>query len=233
MPDNRYFLDAPLVAGSQVVLQEGEFHHLCTVMRRRCGDTVELINGRSCLALAKVQHLGKHAAELLIESVSSVQARRGVILAQGIPRLSRLEFILEKGTELGAAEFWLFPAERGERSVFSANQQARMRQILITAIKQCGRLDLPALLFKPPLKEWAPCGERGFFGDTRAEAPYLWHLWGAEEGPALMCIGPSQGFSPQEVATLEGPLRMQGVRLHDNILRADTASLVALSLMHS
>ena len=49
------------------------------------------------------------------------------------------------------------------------------------------------------------------------------------EERVVFCVGPEKGFSPQEIAHLKGPLEAQGVKLHHNILRTETAGLVALS----
>ena len=229
MPAERYFIDAPFSVGQEVVLEGDECHHLCTVMRTRVGEVVELVNGRNQLAVANVQGMAKKSAVLQIERVSSGRPSRPVILAQAIPRFNRLETILEKGTELGAAAFWLFPGMLSEKKEFSANQQERMRFIAISAMKQCGRLDLPAIEIMPPLAEWPVPAGTFFYGDTHPEAPRF-DPKGAVE-PIVFLVGPEKGFHEQEVVLLEKKFQATGVKLHDNILRTDTASLVALSLI--
>jgi 16S rRNA (uracil1498-N3)-methyltransferase len=156
-----------------------------------------------------------------------------LILCQGIPRFNRLETILEKGTELGVTEFWLFSGVLSEKEEFSPNQHKRMEQILISAIKQCGRLDLPSIVLKPPLLDWPPLSGTLFFGDTAPDAPWIWKLPPplAGKDPVYLFIGPESGFHPRESAHLQEKLGATGVKLHDNILRTETASLTGLSLL--
>lgn len=232
MPHERFFTDQPLE--KHVSLEEAEFHHLCRVMRARVGDEIELVNGKNALANAKITAIGKRHVELEITQVVHVPpAKRPLILAQGIPKLNRLEMILEKGTELGVSEFWLFPGMHSEKEAFSANQQKRMELILIAAMKQCGRLDLPVIIHKPPLLQWKQCPGTLFFGDTSNEAPWIWkHPIPLKENSGIVLfIGPESGFDSREVSHLQGALGAHGVKLHSNILRTDTASITGLSLL--
>jgi 16S rRNA (uracil1498-N3)-methyltransferase len=230
MPAERYFIDMPFVEGEEVALGGDECHHLCTVMRARVGEEVELVNGRNQLAVASLQSMAKKSAVLRIGKVTNGKPSRPVIIAQAIPRFNRLETILEKGTELGATAFWLFPGMLSEKKEFSANQQERMRLIAISAMKQCGRLDLPAIEMMPPLSEWPVPAGTFFYGDTRPDAP----LFDPKEAvePIVFFVGPEKGFEQRELSLLEKKFQATGVKLHDNILRTDTASLVALSLVY-
>jgi 16S rRNA (uracil1498-N3)-methyltransferase len=232
MPHERFFTDQPL--DDRVTLEETEFHHLCRVMRAREGDEIELVNGKNALAEAKITTIGKRHVELEITRViHGPPPKRPVILAQGIPRLNRLEMILEKGTELGVTEFWLFPGMLSEKETFSPNQHKRMEQILIAAMKQCGRLDLPVISLKSPLVQWKECPGTLFFGDTSAKAPWLWQHSTPlpEHSPVVLFIGPESGFDQREVSHVQGTLGAHGVKLHSNILRTDTAAITGLSLL--
>jgi 16S rRNA (uracil1498-N3)-methyltransferase len=134
-------------------------------------------------------------------------------------RPSKLELVIEKCTELGADRFFLYGAQFSEKGDLSEHQLERLQHIAISAMKQCGRLDLPPihlLKFEALFKENEPL----YFGDTR-EAP------SAEKckGPLLFITGPERGFSKRELELLD--LKGKGVRLHKNILRAETAPIVA------
>src|SRR5207248_2602313 len=132
-----------------------ELHHLVNVMRTRLGEKIEVVNGQGQLAEAILQSIEKKSASLRIESVeTSSPFSQRLILAQGMPKQNRLEFIIEKGTELGMTEIWLFPASRSEKKDFSVNQLERLNILTIAAMKQCGRLFLPKIVIMPPLKQW-------------------------------------------------------------------------------
>lgn len=225
MPVERFYSPTPFSTGAPCILEEEELHHL-QVIRLRVGEKVELVNGKGELAQATLISLEKRRAQLMIDSVTRSASSGPIrILAQAIPRFNRLEFILEKGTELGATAFWLFPGERSEKSSFSDNQSQRMIQLTIAAMKQCGRLDLPLIELHPPLLSWTNLSYPLLYGDTRQEAPPLTTLL----GPLILLIGPEGGLSPAELTHLDGPLAAQGHRLHSNILRTDTAAITLLA----
>ncbi len=220
MPHDRFFVDTPFEEHAEIDLQH-EARHL-KVMRVREGETLELVNGRNQLAQAALSGLkGK------ILTVEERPAPKPLILCQAIPRLNRLDTIVEKGTELGMTELWLFPGKLSEKKELSANQLKRLEQITIAALKQCGRLDLPKIKLKEPLLKWdsIPCA--AYFG-TLSKAPAFTSILDKSKEICFF-IGPEAGLTADEEAHLM-QLGAQGVNLHPNILRTDTASLVALAL---
>ncbi len=230
MPSERYFADASLTEGAEIVLVDAESRHLVSVMRTAQGETVELINGRGELAQARLEAIGKKSATLRVLSVTRDSAPvEPVILAQAVPRSNRLDTILEKGTELGATEFWLFPGGRSERQEFSANQEQRMQGILVAAIKQCGRLHLPKIEVKPPLRKWTDLPCKGYYGAVDPAAPPFASVENAGDGGCIFFVGPEAGLTDHEEEKLR-ELGAQGVKLHSNILRTDTAGIAALSI---
>jgi 16S rRNA (uracil1498-N3)-methyltransferase len=147
--------------------------------------------------------------------------------------MNHLEWIIEKGTELNATEFWLFPGRLSEKGELSGNQQERLLHLALAAMKQCGRLDLPSIVLKPPLLQWGAIEGTLFFGDTAQEAPFLWevpHLKPAKP-PVVFFVGPEKGFDKKEHAHLTEGMGARGVRVHRNILRTETAPLTALSIL--
>jgi 16S rRNA (uracil1498-N3)-methyltransferase len=226
VPDNRFYTPSTLEKGALIELEGDEMRHMAKVMRKAEGDRVELVNGRGALARAAIKNLSRNSAELLIvECTMEEKPRREIILAQALPQLPRLDLIIEKGTELGATAFWLFPGERSEKTELSENQKRRLFHLTISALKQSGRLYLPSIEFKPPLNQW--------------DRPSLPLFYGAPEGPrlerpeesAIFMVGPGRGFSEEEKSYLTGSLDAKGVSLNPHILRAETAALCALSLL--
>jgi 16S rRNA (uracil1498-N3)-methyltransferase len=232
MPHNRYYIDASFEENATLCLSGDEWHHLTCVLRSKKGANVELVNGRGQLAQAILLELKKNAAELSIQRITESPALTPpLILAQAIPRMNHLEWIVEKGTELNTTAFWLFPGLLSEKNSLSSTQQARLKALCISAMKQCGRLDLPEIVLKPPLTQWAASEGTLLFGDTAENAPYLWDasLTKPLPSPVIFFIGPERGFGPKERTYLLDKLKARGVRLHPNILRAETAPLVALA----
>lgn len=233
MPAERYFTKQNLVPHETVEINDKEFLHLAKVMRASKGDRVELVNGNGALANAQVKCIEKHKALLEIVEVSFEQPPSfQVIIAQAIPRINRLDFIVEKGTELGMTELWLFPGRHSERQTLSEQQLTHCHSVLVAAIKQSGRLYIPQIRMMTPLKAWKQLDYPAFYGDVNLEAPSFASLW-QKESPkdgVIFFVGPESGFHHDEEASLKN-LGAKGVSLHKNILRTDTASLVALSLI--
>lgn len=230
MPADRFFIPSALQVGESAILEDTEFHHLVRVMRSEEGDQVELVNGQGTLALASITQVGKKQAHLIIKKVTQEpKPEKELILAQALPRINRLDFIIEKGTELGATQFWLFPGHCSERKSLTEHQVERLQSLVIAAMKQCGRLYLPSIEIKSPLDQWEKSSIASYYGDIRETAkPFSGVLKPSES--ALFFIGPEAGFSDKEIDYLS-KLGSMGVKLHPNILRTDTAALVALTIM--
>lgn len=230
MPAERYFISDNFLPDTEITLEGQEFHHLAHVMRTRAGEIIELVNGKGQLATAIIVALEKKRAIIQLQNVHSVPPpTSSLVLVQAIPRFPRLEFILEKGTELGMTEIWLFPGLRSEKDSFSHNQSERMHTILVAAMKQCGRLDLPKLSIYPLLKKWDAFPSHSYYGDVTPEAPKLIHE--KKSGNLYFFNGPESGFDPLEIEILKKH-NVLGVSLHKNILRTDTAAIAALSILN-
>jgi 16S rRNA (uracil1498-N3)-methyltransferase len=230
MPAERYFINTSLQCNSEIILKETELHHLVRVMRTRVGEEVELVNGQGCLSQAIVKEIHKDKALLQIISCKQEVIRPiQVVLVQAIPKPNRLDFILEKGTELGVDEFWLFPAQHSLKKDFSPSQEERLQSLIIGAMKQCGRLFLPKIIMQPTLDKWPKFSQPAFFGATTKEAPVFLNAW-TSLSSIIFCIGPESGFTDKEIQILQDR-GAQGVKLHQNILRTETAGLMALSLI--
>jgi 16S rRNA (uracil1498-N3)-methyltransferase len=151
-------------------------------------------------------------------------------LAMPLMRVAKLEWIIEKVTELGADAIALFAARRSSQERASSHLMARWRMITIAALKQSGRAYLPSLSLFPHLEGLlsavAP-SERLFFGDLRSHATPISAMQSQNlPGPLWFITGPEGGFSPEELSLLDR--RGKGVRIHPHTLRAETAPLVAL-----
>lgn len=233
MPAERYYYPQEFQENAEIMLPDAEAHHLVKVMRNRPGDIVELVNGLGQLAQAEIKQIEKKQCYLeVIELYEAISLDKPLILAQAIPRLNRLEIILEKATELGITEIWLFPSAHSEKKEFSENQSERLRAILISAMKQCGRLFLPDLILMPPLKQWQPFYLPAYFGDTSTDAPLFQEKWKEQtEGKgSIFLVGPESGFTTDEIVILKN-LKAAGVKLNNNILRTETAAIAAIALI--
>jgi len=209
----------------EIVLDGDELNHLIKAVRKRVGESVELIDGKGAIATAKITKIERRAAHLEIIS-KETHTKKGpfVRLVQGVCRPNRLEMIIEKGTELGVDEFILVPMERSEKR---PAQLERLRRITIGAIKQCGRLHLPQLTERPHIED-LPVSPTTLYGALSPECPPFLDAY--KGGDITVIIGPESGFSESELVFLEE--KAQGATLGPNVLRCETAAIAALSLIH-
>jgi len=231
MPIDRYFSEVSLEESASICLEGQEFHHLVHVARLRIGEEAEIVDGKGTLAHARLESIHKKEALLAIQHVEkATKPSPEIILAQAIPRLNRLETIMEKATELGVTQFWLFPGDLSERKSLTEHQLERLRAITIAALKQSGRLWLPDLHVKPSIKEWTKLPYHCFFGDVSPDAKLLAQAMKSNAGgDFLIVIGPESGLTDGESDKLRH-LDFGGVKLCDSILRTDTAAILATGL---
>lgn len=231
MPENRFYIDTTLAPNTSVELTGDELRHL-QVMRCQPKEIIELVNGKGTLAKGSISALTKYSASIQVEEIDHKPPGKKIILVQGLPKQGPLEYIIEKGTELGATEFWLFPALHSEKKDLSDNQKMRLKNLTISALKQCGRLYLPMIYEKPPLQKWKPIQGQLFFGDVRPQAPLFSKCSLLPNEEIYFLVGPEKGFAESEVHFIEKTLKAKGVKLHDNILRVDTAALSSIYLSY-
>lgn len=233
MPVNRFYSDQDLHDDMQVTLEGDEFYHLRDATRTKAGETVELINGRGFLAVGVVTEIKKALAIIQVKSLLfQEREEREILLMQAVPRMNRLDTIIEKVTELGVTAIHLFRGDRSERKEMSESALHRVEKIVIAATKQCGRLYLPDVALYDSLEESLDEKSTLFFGDVNPEAPLFIKEWNRLHpvGRAVFVIGPESGLSPEEERLLRARSAI-GVKLADNILRTDTAPILAIGLI--
>ena len=210
-------------------------HHLARVLRLRAGDAVELFDGRGHSFSARVVEVGAEAVRLEVGPGRAAPPSRPVAVVQGLPKADKLEWVLQKGTELGASAF--FPVTTA-RSVVKLSgpggaKQARWQRIVDEAARQCGRALVPRVEAPRALLEAARAlaethrllvldeEERGLgLAAAVADAP----------GPLALVVGPEGGLGRDEVAALAA-LGARPVTLGQRVLRTETAALAALAVV--
>lgn len=227
---SRFFIDAPLALGEHV-LPDASAHYIGRVLRLAPGASVQLFDGSGQEYLAELLEVSKKTVRVqLHESVSGMQeSRLRVHLGQGLSRGERMDWAIQKATELGVAEITPIMSERCEVRLKDERADKRLahwRQIAISACEQCGRSVLPVIHPPQPLTEWlATDAELKLVLHPVAE-PLASHL-----APTTLAflIGPEGGLSDGELAQAQGA-GFQAARLGPRVLRTETAPVVALSV---
>jgi 16S rRNA (uracil1498-N3)-methyltransferase len=234
----RCFVPDALHSGDTLSLPENTSSHIGRVLRARVGESLTLFDGRG----------GEYDAQILAIDRRSVQVRVGdhrnleresplrVTLLQAMARAERMDFVVQKATELGVAGIVVVP---GERSVVRLDAQGLRKRcehwlaVAISACEQCGRNRVPKIEFASDLAsgcELAPAGDRRVLLAPDA-AQTLLALIAPGTGVSLL-IGPEGGFDAQEV-TLAVQHGFQSCRLGPRVLRAETAPLAALAAIQA
>lgn len=231
----RLFVQDDLSAAADLALSADHAHYLVSVMRQGLGAPIALFNGRDGEWRAVIAEASKRSCRVTVETKTREQtSTQDVELLVAVVKRARLETIVEKAAELGAARV---------RPVLTARTNAdrvrtdRLAAIMVEAAEQCERLEVPAI--EEPekldrlLDRWDP-SRRLIFCDEGGEAQdALTALSDLTPGPAAILIGPEGGFSPQERERLRAMPGVTPVTLGPRILRADTAAISALTLFQA
>jgi 16S rRNA (uracil1498-N3)-methyltransferase len=248
---NRFFADN--LNGPQVPLTDDEAHHATHVLRLGAGAEVELFDGSGRTARGRIIQAGRSKALVQIEHVNPAAARPQPIihLAFAVPKGKRLDWLLEKATELAAAS--LQPV-RFQRSVAGGGLDGAGRRRwlahCIAAAKQSGLNFLPEVRQPAGLNEFLaekPAKESSILllGDVGEDAmPILWALRGAEKSAIRNpCLPPAGRQAKSEIVVLVGPeggltdserrdalaAGFMPVRIGTTTLRTETAAVSLLA----
>ncbi|MCI5052897.1 MAG: 16S rRNA (uracil(1498)-N(3))-methyltransferase [Simkaniaceae bacterium] len=217
MPHNRFYTDKNLNEGAEISIDGQEHHHLNNVMRLKVGEKLELINGRGALASAIINSQNRRETHVTIDQIIHVEPQSlKVSLVIGPCKPKAIDLILQKGTEVGVDRFILY-----------GMKTSRLESVVISAIKQCGRLWLPEIALAPSLEKVPIAGDQIFFGDLEVQS----EMPNKVQAPAMLFVGPESGFSEKDLSYLRGV--GTGILLHENVLRAETAAIVGSFLLHS
>jgi 16S rRNA (uracil1498-N3)-methyltransferase len=227
----RLFVESPLAADLAFVLEGAPANYLGNVLRLGPGDRVKLFDDRSGEWLAEIEEAGKR--KVTLRTTDHLRPREPVpdlwLLFAPIKR-GRIDWLVEKATELGAAR--LVPVLT-RRTIVDRINLERLRAHAIEAAEQCERTALPELAepqkLDALLRAWP--AERALYfadetgGDVLAGA--------AAAGPAAILIGPEGGFTEDEREAIRALPQARAISLGPRILRADTAAVAALSIWMS
>ncbi|SEP76750.1 16S rRNA (uracil1498-N3)-methyltransferase [Ectothiorhodospira magna] len=234
----RCHLDHPLAVGQEVALDERTHRHLVQVLRLRTGAPLVLFNGDGAEYTATLIQAERRASAARIEARIPRDTRPilPVTLVQGIAKGDRMDYSLQKATELGVSRIQPVITRRtvgGDDQRRLDKRMAHWRGVIISACEQCGRNDIPELLPPLPLTHYrrGPGAEAlGLVLDPRATHG----LTGISDPPAAvtLLIGPEGGLEENEIgqAVHEG---MTPIRLGPRILRTETAGVAALAVIQA
>ena len=234
----RVFVPSEAVGAESVRFDAAEAHHLRRVLRLRPGAVVEATDGTGRLYTIRLVALDAEGGWGAIEARAEPDRESpcAITLAQAILKGDRMSWLIQKATELGVARIVPMETARvvARPATGTAARHTRWERIAREAVKQCGRVVVPAI-DRP----------RGFMDVARevaSEHDVAWILWEGGGRPlagaaaetasparVLLLIGPEGGFTPEEVVLAEGA-GARLVSLGPRVLRAESAGLTAVAL---
>ena len=233
----RFFVEGTHRCGDTVAFAGSDAHKIRDVLRMKTGDAVEIFDSAATSFRACVQIAERSVTARLDEIVAVRSAPQvAITVAQGVPKGQKMDYVVEKLTELGVAAIIPLLSEHAVVREVPPAKLERWRRLARTAAQQCGRSDVPnvpvpldfeSLLAAFPSFDAVVLAWELAAGDApRDRLPAL--LEGARS--ILVIVGPEGGISHREAGLAAGA-GAHPVSLGGRILRTETAGLVAVSII--
>ena len=217
-----------------IYLENEEAQHCTKVLRCKENDVVEILNGSGILYEGIISSIQKHEVQITIEKILKEEKENPNKLSIAIcptKNPARIEWFLEKATEIGIVNIYPIISDRTEKQTI---KQERLQQIINSAAKQSGQLFFPTL--HPVQKLNAFYNSTNQFDncyiahcEDEDKKQHLKDVYKKNES-ALLLIGPEGDFTKEEVKTAVNKNYIP-VSLGNSILRVETAGVVACSII--
>ena len=235
----RFYSPPPLPFSGTFDLPPDAAHHASRVLRLRVGDAVEIFDGigNECRGLIA----GLSGKRVTVTEITATGNKREsplhVVLAQALSGSEKMDWIIQKSTELGVTEIQPLATERSVAKLPAERAQKRLehwQQIAISACEQCGRNVLPGIHAPLDIMEWLQ--------QTKSipDAKYILLPGGAAslhdqakpQGKAVLLIGAEGGFSePESTAALH--CGYIPIRLGARMMRTETAAIAGIAVLQT
>lgn len=234
----RFFISPDQVSGRRITISGEDVRHIATVLRMMIGDELLLCDGEGAEYAVKIVQMDRSAivTEIIGQRKREILSPR-ITLGQGLPKSDKMDLIVQKASELGAASIVPLVTERTIVKIKDGEKRVqRWRKIAREAAMQSQRPDIPQV---EPIRRFDD------FLRTLDPDPRTLLLFPWEEGTEpiknvlrnapgvtniIVLIGPEGGFSPPEAELAKGS-GFHLVSLGPNILRTETAAIAVLGMI--
>lgn len=237
----RAFVDLPLEPGATVALPAEAAGHLLRVLRLGEDDECVLFNGDGRDYRARIAAAGKRdgMVEILDARPVDNESPLRIVLLQALARGEKMDWIVQKATELGVAAIVPIHSERSEVRLDAdraGKRLAHWRSVAVAACEQSGRARLPELSQPAPLAHalaaLAPAALRLVLEPDAPRTSATLAAADAGNAGVVIAIGPEGGWSPNDLAALASA-GFAGLRLGPRVLRTETAGLAAIAALQA
>lgn len=232
----RFFIEPAKIIGHTAFLTEKDARHLTSVLRMKEGEEIYLFDGTGKSYRANIEKISrKEVRAKIISSEIALSSSPSLHLGQGLLKGKKMDFIVQKATELGVATLHPFVSQHSAAKTPAAAKTSRWNRISLESCKQCGRpvpLEcLSATDFKSLVS--LPDGydlKLLFWEKEQTQTVHPFFSPPKSYNSIFVLIGPEGGFSEQEVdiAIASG---FKTVTLGKLTLRAETATLASVAVL--
>ena len=232
---NRFYIEAELNTGNTIELTESVFHHWVRVLRAKEQEQAIFFNGKGGEYRVTLTEINKKNAFVSVDHFEPADRTPPfkVVLGQVMSKGDRMDYAIQKATELGVTTIQLLTSERCEMRLKYDRDQKKIdhwQSVAIAACEQCGMNIVPEILAPIALTEWVSSElpqARLVLAPNKDQNNVLLN----SEPDLALLIGPEGGLSEAEIETANQN-HFQSWCIGDRVLRTETAPVVALSILN-
>jgi len=231
----RFYIEADLAVDMHAELTETVFHHWVKVLRAQVGEKATLFNGQGGEYEVTLVEVAKKSASVAVDSFNPDDRTPGfsTLLGQVMSKGDRMDYAIQKATELGVSKIQLLTSERCEMRLKYDRDQKKIdhwQGIAIAACEQCGMNKVPEVLAPVSLQDWLNSELPATKLVLAPNKDQIDVLAAATPNIALL-IGPEGGLSEAEIQ-LSNNAGFINWCIGNRVLRTETAPIVALSILN-
>ncbi|MFH7767445.1 16S rRNA (uracil(1498)-N(3))-methyltransferase [Acinetobacter sp. BSP-28] len=231
----RFFIEADLAENTSVELTETVFHHWVKVLRAQVGEKATLFNGQGGEYEVTLIEVAKKSASVSVDSFNPDDRTPAftTLLGQVMSKGDRMDYAIQKATELGVSKIQLLTSERCEMRLKYDRDQKKIdhwQGIAIAACEQCGMNKVPEVLAPVSLQDWLASklpATKLVLAPNKDQVDVL----AAATSDIALLIGPEGGLSEAEIQ-LSNNAGFINWCIGNRVLRTETAPIVALSILN-
>ena len=235
----RFYCPPPMPFNGSFDLPPDAAHHASRVLRLRVGVTVEIFDGigNECHGLISDISSKRVTVSNLTETGIRRESPLHVVLAQALSSSEKMDWVIQKATELGVTEIQPLATDRSVAKLSverAAKRHEHWQQVAISACEQCGRIVLPKIYTPLDIMSWLQQTQ------TMPDVKYILlpegtaslHVQAEPQGKVVLLIGSEGGFSQTE-STAALHCGFISIRLGARVMRTETAAIAGLAVLQT